>query len=362
MSSLATGTESSTGANLGVDSKNGVKDEEVMPFTHYYGMLTHQQNMLQDLVRTGTYRQAVLQNSKQFKGKVVLDVGAGTGILSLFAAQAGARKVYAVEASSMAKKAEGLVKANGFDDVIEVLEGKIEEVDLPEKVDIIISEPMGFLLLHERMLEVFVLARERWGTPDTKMFPTTGTIYLSPFCDEALLKERNASSMFWRQTCHGIDLRCLEGVATEQIFAQPVVGYFDPSILVCDDPVCHTFDFSKCSRQDLQSVAIPFEFEINKTTIVHGIACWFDVKFCGDEAVVCLSTGPHTAGTHWYQCRLLFSSPIAANKTQIVQGSMTMKANDYSSFAVEINCKLGLTKFTAKSRIQLQDQFYQYLQ
>mmetsp|Transcript_10449 Transcript_10449/g.17191 ORF Transcript_10449/g.17191 Transcript_10449/m.17191 type:complete len:80 (+) Transcript_10449:670-909(+) len=69
------------------------KKEDENPFTHYYGQLLHQGNMLQDLVRTGTYQQAFVQNRLNFEDKVVLDVGTGTGILSFFAAQAGARKV-----------------------------------------------------------------------------------------------------------------------------------------------------------------------------------------------------------------------------------------------------------------------------
>lgn len=57
----------------------------------------------------------------------MLDVGCGSGILSLFAAQAGAKKVYAVEASNMAVYARKLVKANGFEGIIEVIESTIEE-------------------------------------------------------------------------------------------------------------------------------------------------------------------------------------------------------------------------------------------
>ena len=68
--------------------------------------------MLEDHKRTGAYYQAVMQNRRQFEGKVVLDVGTGSGILALFAAKAGARKVYAVEATSMAKFAKDLVKHN----------------------------------------------------------------------------------------------------------------------------------------------------------------------------------------------------------------------------------------------------------
>lgn len=62
----------------------------------YYGKLFNQQNMLQDNVRTSTYYNAITKNSKDFKNKVIMDVGAGTGILSLFSVAAGAKKVYAI--------------------------------------------------------------------------------------------------------------------------------------------------------------------------------------------------------------------------------------------------------------------------
>lgn len=75
--------------------------------------------------------------------QVCLDVGAGSGILSFFASEAGAAKVYAVEASNMAEHAQRLIETNKRGNVITVIAGKIEEIELPELVDIIISEPMG---------------------------------------------------------------------------------------------------------------------------------------------------------------------------------------------------------------------------
>ena len=72
-----------------------------------------QKDMLEDHKRTGAYFQAVMQNRRQFSGKVVLDVGTGSGILAIFAARAGARKVYAVEATAMAQHARKLVQHNG---------------------------------------------------------------------------------------------------------------------------------------------------------------------------------------------------------------------------------------------------------
>ena len=62
-----------------------------------------------------------------------MDVGTGSGILAIWSAQAGARKVYAVEATKMAVHARDLVKSNNLQDVIEVIEGSIEDITLPEK-------------------------------------------------------------------------------------------------------------------------------------------------------------------------------------------------------------------------------------
>ena len=113
-------------------------------FLHYYGMIVHQQNMLHDRVRTGTYKTAFDQNKIDFKDKVVVDVGTGTN-MALLAAQAGAKTVYAIEASAIAENAKQLVKANGYEEVVKAIQGKVADIDLPEKVDVIISEPMGFV-------------------------------------------------------------------------------------------------------------------------------------------------------------------------------------------------------------------------
>lgn len=76
--------------------------------------------MIQDSARTETYKNAIISNQAVFKGKTVLDVGAGTGILSIFCAQAGASRVFAVEASRTADIARQLVAENHFSDVVEV--------------------------------------------------------------------------------------------------------------------------------------------------------------------------------------------------------------------------------------------------
>lgn len=132
---------------------------------------------MQDNIRTQLYRDAIEGNPSNFKDKIVMDVGCGSGILSMFAARAGAKKVYAIEASNMAIHAKKLTKHNGFGDIIEVIQCKIEDIDeatIPgdHPVDIIISEPLGNYLLHERMLETYIIARDKFLKPNGRMFPT----------------------------------------------------------------------------------------------------------------------------------------------------------------------------------------------
>merc|ERR1719251_476365 len=109
--------------------KARTEEASAAQYFQFYGYLSQQQNMMQDFVRTSTYQKAILSNLTDFRGKVVLDVGAGSGILSFFAQQAGAAKVYAVEGSSIAKHATELVRANKVDNVIKVISGKIEEIE-----------------------------------------------------------------------------------------------------------------------------------------------------------------------------------------------------------------------------------------
>ncbi|KAG4144330.1 hypothetical protein ERO13_D05G030400v2 [Gossypium hirsutum] len=145
--------------------------------------------MLKDVVRTKTYQNVIYRNKFLFQNKVVLDVGAGTGILSLFCAKAGAAHVYAVECSHMADMAKQIVETNGLSDVVTVLKGKIEEIELPvAKVDIIISEWMGYFLLFENMLNTVLYARDKWLTMDiSKMVPGDAS-FTAPF---KLIAERD---------------------------------------------------------------------------------------------------------------------------------------------------------------------------
>lgn len=332
----------------------------------YYGMLMHQQNMLLDSVRTTAYYEAILGNAADFTDKIVLDIGAGTGILSFFAAKAGARRVYAVEASGMAKHARQLAKANGLDEVVKVVQGKIEEIELPERVDVIVSEPMGVLLVHERMMESFIVGRDRFLAPPapgasfqpTQLFPSAGSIWLAPFSDIGLFADTVSKARFWENTnFHGIDLSALLPSAARSQFAQVIVGPVDAKCLLAA-ATSHRFDFATIKVRDLVDFTIKFAFVAECTGLLHGMAGWFDVEFAGSAVPRLLCTSPLSETTHWYQARFMLSQPIAVNRGQRLVGQMQLAANEQRSCDIQLTVHLEGTELIVQQEYNLQDQVY----
>jgi type I protein arginine methyltransferase len=305
-----------------------------------YHSLANQQIMLEDEQRTGRYRQAIVGNRSDFEGRTVLDVGAGTGILSLFAAQAGARKVYACERTSCAEYARMLVRTNNLADTIEVVETPLEELQLPEKVDVIVSEPLGFALFHEQMLNVFLEARDRFLAPSGKMFPTTARLSLAPFTDAVLYVTRLSKSNFWQQRdFHGVDLRGVSDLARLESFGMPAISQFDPGCLMAS-PVACEIDFRTRPLADLALIEVPFHFVATRTGTIHGLAAWFDVAFEGSAERVVLSTAPDQPQTHWAQTLFVLADPIDVRAGQELRGVVQLEANTESSYDVLLEGEL----------------------
>nr|ACJ83303.1 unknown [Medicago truncatula] len=212
---------------------------------YYFDSYSHfgiHEEMLKDTVRTKTYQNVIYQNRFLFKNKVVLDVGAGTGILSLFCAKAGAAHVYAVECSHMADRAKEIVETNGYSKVITVLKGKIEELELPvPKVDIIISEWMGYFLLFENMLNSVLFARDKWLVDDGVILPDIASLYLTAIEDKDYKEDKIE---FWNNV-YGFDMSCIK----KQALMEPLVDTVDQNQIATNCQLLKSMDTSKCLQR-----------------------------------------------------------------------------------------------------------------
>ncbi|KAJ6759565.1 PROTEIN ARGININE N-METHYLTRANSFERASE 1.2-RELATED [Salix koriyanagi] len=241
------------------------------------------EEMLKDAVRTKTYQNVIYQNKFLFKDKVVLDVGAGTGILSLFCAKAGAAHVYAVECSHMANMAKEIVESNGFSNVITVLKGKIEEIELPvAKVDIIISEWMGYFLLFENMLNSVLYTRDKWLVNDGIVLPDKTSLYLTAI-EDAEYKEDKIE--FWNNV-YGFDMTCIK----KQAMGEPLVDTVDQNQIVTNCQLLKTMDISKMVSGDTSFTA-PFKLVAERDDYIHALVAYFDVSFTKCHKLMGFSTG-----------------------------------------------------------------------
>ncbi|XP_055513820.1 protein arginine N-methyltransferase 6-like [Leucoraja erinacea] len=258
-------------------------------YFHSYSDVSIHEEMIADVARTGSYRRALQWGCRQgpqpgpgvglLHGLTVLDVGAGTGILSAFCAQAGAARVYACEACAvMVERAREVVVANGLRGRVRVLQGRVEDARLPQPVDAIVSEWMGYGLMYESMLRSVLHARDRWLKPGGLIFPCRAELYLAPVTDPAL-QERLS---FWAgvKERHGVDMSCMstfarrclmnDEMAVATLHGEDVLG--QPSMFAA-------IDLYTVTEQELAKLGGDFTTTSFGIATMHAFALWFNVIF-----------------------------------------------------------------------------------
>ncbi|XP_041669520.1 protein arginine N-methyltransferase 6 [Cheilinus undulatus] len=322
-------------SRVGKKRKLDQSGQDKLYFDSYSDVTIHEE-MIADHVRTNAYRMAILRNSESIRGKVVLDVGAGTGVLSMFCVQAGARRVFAVEACSIAEQAASIVRQNGMEDQIQVIRGSVETVDLPEQVDVIVSEWMGYALLHESMLNSVLHARDKWLKPGGLILPNKAELYISPISDPVL--EDRLSFWFTVKDRYGVDM------STMFDFARKCIMNSDISVtsVHVEDVLSHParfaeLDLNSVTVDDLRSVTGNFTCRSFGSAAVSGFCVHFTVTFpCPDRPLV-LSTSPSTSETHWKQAVLYLDAPVEVVQDTVLSGEVRMFPSEESARHICIN-------------------------
>ncbi|KAF2260539.1 S-adenosyl-L-methionine-dependent methyltransferase [Lojkania enalia] len=299
----------------------------------YFDSYKHERihrEMIEDRVRTDAYRDFIEQYAHLFKDKVVMDVGCGTGILSLFCARVGAKKVYAIDNSSIAHFAQRNVEKNGYSDVVQVICAKVEDFIVEQSiggrksVDIIISEWMGYGLLFEGMLDSVIRARDLYLKDTGLIFPSHCSLLVSAI-HAPDWTEKLQGKNFWKSV-YGFDFSAMaellghnSEISVEDVPKECIEG--------SKPAVFRVLNISTVTIDELQFNA-PFVLDFpTGLKSLDALVIWFDTFFLPPGALgsshislselnavdlvkesslgISFSTGPQYTPTHWHQAVLL---------------------------------------------------------
>jgi len=272
----------------------------------------------------------------------------------MFCARAGAAKVIAVDNSNIIEKAQINVLTNGLSDKITCLRGKIEEVTLPvDKVDIIVSEWMGYCLLFEAMLDSVLWARDRYLVPDGLMVPSHCVLHIAPLEDSDYVAD---NVDFWRDV-YGFNMTAMMAKIYDDILVRQV----SPANLVSKSTPFLQLPLHSITVADLSFVK-QFSVEIERDLDrLDGWVIWFDTFFLpsrdselpadaraeiwpsGSKSGVAFTTGPAGKETHWRSGVMLIDRSkhpaTPAKRGSRIEGSVEYKKGSQNTRNLEVEVK-----------------------
>lgn len=182
---------------------------------------------LVDRKRTLTFKKAIDNTVKL--GDIVVEVGAGTGILSLFAAAAGAKKVYAIEINPLlAEKLKSTVQINGYQKIIEVIQGDASKVELPKNVDVVIAELIETGLIDELQVPVMnSLHKKGVVGKKTKVIPAAYETFLQLVYVDNKFYGYKIAAPIHNWPYHSLPKNDWVQIQVENVSSSQLVGYFN---------------------------------------------------------------------------------------------------------------------------------------
>jgi len=263
--------------------------------------------MLNDRERTRRYLVAIRQTVQP--GDVVVDLGTGSGVLAVAAAQAGASRVYAIEATVIARVARRVFEANGVADRITLIEGHSTHIELPERADVLVAELIGHEPLGEGILESTADAVRRFLKPDARLIPCRLRVMAVPVELPTIVRDRCRGSAamldLWHQET-GIDFTPLAALAqsspihfNEKATAVAAWGTLAEPEVVSD------FDLSRLMHSPVEPRA---EFTATRDGRVDGFVLWFLADLSNGNA---LATDPRSPrpDNHWRHPVYVLAAP-----------------------------------------------------
>lgn len=266
--------------------------------------------MIGDSARFNAYAKSISRSVRP--RDVVAEIGCGPAVFALLACRAGAKRVYAIESEDIIDVAKRIAAANGVTDQIQFFQSDSRKVELPERVNVIVSDIRGLLPLFGDALASLQDARKRFLVPDGVMIPRRDVLKAAIIEAEKPYSRLTAP---WKTCLTEVELSIplqlvlntghSVTVKVEQLMSEP-------------EEVC-TLEY----MGDLgPNVSGELSFQANRNGTAHGICVWFEAELYED---IGFSAGPESPGTVYGQWFLPWLEPVEVAEGQEIM--VTLHAN-----------------------------------
>jgi protein arginine N-methyltransferase 1 len=272
--------------------------------------------MVADRERLDAYSKAIAKAVRP--GDAVLEIGCGPGVFALLACQAGARRVYAIDSEEIVHFARELAAANGFAERTEFIQIDSRKVQLPERMNVIVSDLRGSLPLFGRAITSLEDARQRLLAPGGILIPQRDTL------KAAVIEANDFYSQLvapWQNSVSDIDLSPALSLALN--------GYdgnqFDAEQLLTGPQTWGVLDYSTGARA---CAAADLNFSVTRTGTAHGVCLWFETDLLDG---IGYSSGPGSRKTVYGQVFLpwLEAVPVQQGNEIFVRLQANLVGEDY---------------------------------
>lgn len=269
-------------------------------------MLDYHRELLHDELRTNAFREAIAKTVRP--GDVVIDLGCGSGILSYFACEAGAARVYAIDATRMADVTALLARHLGFADRITVIQKESREVELPERANVLISETLGVTGFDEGIAGSVKDARARLLTADARILPCRLGVSLVPV---ELDYDYDKHVAFWSEPRYGFDLSPLRLFASNAIAFAHIRGNAHLA------PPREMFSLVVGDATEGQGRA---RFAVQRDAMLHGFGAFFTATLADGITL----TNARARETSWSQAFLPLEVPVQMHEGAVIEVELQM--------------------------------------
>jgi len=232
------------------------------------------------------------------------------------------------------------VKANGFEDKITIIKGKMEDITLPvDKVDIIISEWMGYFLLYESMLDTVLFARDKYLKVGGLMLPDKVSLYLAAIED---YQYKTNKFSFW-DNVYGLNMDCIKKAA----ISEPLVDVVSSQQIISSEKKILELDLYTITPADL-NFSHKYSVIIERTDTIHALVAWFDAEFTKLKEPIKLTTSPYSKETHWRQVIFYLNEEINAKAGYELHGSIAVRKSkkEHRSLDIKISYHYSDPEYT----------------